>query len=136
MEDLSAICYILKEDSLFASLCSLQAEAGGEQLAIDLAKRQRLDDEAMQADTVEQFPEFKETAYMHCSRTGAHNLQTTSIPLSLVGLHGFSRELAHRSISDKCWENTASLLQKQPELSKLPQVDVTGTEVCLIRWIV
>jgi len=92
-----------------------------------LAKRQRLEDETEEGPTHDLFPECKGTAYMQCSRSGAHTLQSTFTTLSLVCLQGNAQEQAHRSVSNACWGNTLSLLEQQPELAALPQVqyDVT-----------
>ena len=91
-------------------------------MSATLAKRQRLEDEEDKAPTHDLFPECKGTAYMQCSQSGAHTLQSTYTPLSLVCLQGYARQQAHNSVSNACWDKTLSLLEKQPELAALPQV--------------
>jgi len=92
-------------------------------MSATLAKRQRLHEaNAQKTATTNAFPECKGTAYMQCSRTGVHTLQSTSTLLSMVRLQGLERDCAHKSISTTCWETTGSMLEKQPELAQLPQV--------------
>jgi hypothetical protein len=57
-------------------------------------------------------------AWMKCSRSGLHALQS----ISLSGLQGVTRDKLSVPVSSTCWEDTQSLLNKQPKLSALPMV--------------
>ncbi|KAF5832319.1 hypothetical protein DUNSADRAFT_11795 [Dunaliella salina] len=63
-----------------------------------------------------------DTAYMQVSRTGVHTLQATSTSISLAGLRGLSRGQASKWTTDKCWDDSCSLLSQQGKLKLLPEV--------------
>jgi hypothetical protein len=103
---------------------AFQAEAGGHVVSATLAKRQRLEIEADKSSlpTHDVFPECKGTAYMQCSESGMHTLQSTFTSLSLICLQGYDKVQAHSSVTNACWDKTLSVLEKQPELAGLTQV--------------
>ena len=104
----------------------MQAEAGSNHVASLLTKRQRLNEDS-EADN--RHTETKDTAWMKCSRTSVHTLQSTSVPVSLVCLQGVDHREAPW-VSTNCWEKTVQLLVVQPELKELPQVNTLLAFTC------